>query len=109
MPDSIRKTRNGKGDTDVLIDHAAAQRIREMREARGYSPEALSAAIKQAGKDAPWGDRGAVDAHTIRRIERHGHVPGPRIQFVLSQFLGFAAPHELWLPRSSRPAERQAA
>lgn len=93
----------------MLIDHAAAQRIRELREAQGYSPEALSAAIKEASLDAPWGDRGAVDAHTIRRIERTGHVPGPRVQFVLSQYLGFAAPHELWQPRSSRNVERQVA
>lgn len=92
-----------------MVDFAAAQRIREMREARGYSPEALASAIREASKDAPWGDRGAVDAHTIRRIERSGHVPGPRVQFVLSQFFGFAAPHELWLPRSSRATERVAA
>lgn len=88
----------------MLIDHAAAQRIREMREARGYSPEALSAAIKEAGKDAPWGDRGAVDAHTIRRIERSGHVPGPRVQFVLANYFDLT-PHELWLPQRSRLAE----
>lgn len=87
----------------MLIDHAAAQRIREMREVRGFSPEALAAAIKDAGKDATWGDRGAVDAHTIRRIERHGHVPGPRVQFVLSAYFDMT-PHELWQPRSSRVA-----
>ena len=103
MPESTRKNRNVKGDTDVLIDHAAAQRIREMREARGYSPEALAAAIRDAAQDAPWGDRGAVDAHTIRRIEKTGHVPGPRIQFVLASFFGLV-PHELWLPRASRLA-----
>lgn len=103
MPEQNRKSRSSKGDTDVLIDHAAAQRIREMREAQGYSPEALANAIKTASANAPWGDRGAVDAHTIRRIEKHGHVPGPRIQFVLSSFFDLT-PHELWVPRSSRVA-----
>lgn len=112
MPESTRKSRIKKGDTEVaLIDHAAAQSIREMREARGYSPEALSAAIRDASKDAPWGDRGAVDAHTIRRIEKHGHVPGPRVQFVLSAFFGMT-PHEMWRPSSGRvatPRNRMAA
>jgi len=87
----------------VLIDHAAAQRIRELREIRGFSPEALAAAIKDASKNAPWGERGAVDAHTIRRIEKHGHVPGPRVQFVLARFFDLT-PHELWQPRRSRVA-----
>lgn len=84
-----------------MVDFAAAQRIREMREAQGYSPEALAAAIRDAAQTAPWGDRGAVDAHTVRRIEREGHVPGPRVMFVLARFFDLT-PHELWLPRSSR-------
>lgn len=103
MPESSRKTRKVKGDTEVLIDHAAAQSIREMRELRGYSPEALAAAIKEAAKTAPWGERGAVDAHTIRRIEKHGYVPGPRVQFVLASYFGLIV-HELWRPSSSRVA-----
>jgi ribosome-binding protein aMBF1 (putative translation factor) len=84
-----------------MVDFAAAQRIREMREAQGYSPEALADRIKEESRTAPWGDRGAVDAHTIRRIERSGHVPGERVRFVLSRFFGMV-PHELWLPSSSR-------
>lgn len=88
----------------MLIDHAAAQRIREQRELCGFSPEALSAAVKEASLEAPWGDRGAVDAHTIRRIENTGHVPGPRVQFVLARFLFDQTPHEVWLPRASRVA-----
>lgn len=103
MPETNRRTRKGKGDGEVLIDHAAAQRIREMREAQGFSPEALSDAIRAAAKDAPWGDRGAVDAHTIRRIEKHGYVPGARVKFVLARFFGMT-PHELWQPSRSRVA-----
>jgi DNA-binding XRE family transcriptional regulator len=103
MPKSSGIPPKVKGATEVLIDHAAAQRIREMREAQGYSPESLAAAIKAAAADAPWGERGAVDAHTIRRIEKHGHVPGPRVQFVLANYFGLTV-HELWEPRASRVA-----
>ncbi|HVJ27443.1 MAG TPA: hypothetical protein VM493_07855, partial [Vicinamibacterales bacterium] len=67
----------------------------------GYSPEALASAIKEAGKDAPWGDRGAVDATTIRDIERVGRVPGPRVQFVLARYFDLT-PHELWQPSRTR-------
>lgn len=84
-----------------MVDFAAAQRIKEMREAQGFSPEALAAAVREASQTEPWGERGAVDAHTVRRIERSGHVPGERVRFVLARFFGMT-PHELWLPSSSR-------
>jgi Predicted transcription factor, homolog of eukaryotic MBF1 len=87
-----------------MVDFAAAQRIRELRELQGFSPEALAEAIKEAATKEPWGDRGAVDAHTIRRIERSGHVPGERVRFVLSRFFGMV-PHELWQPAQARHAE----
>jgi len=109
MPDQARKNPKAQGDKDVpLVDHVAAHRIREMREAQGYSPESLAAAIREAAKSAPWGNRGACDAHTIRRIENKGHVPGPRVQFVLAAFFGLTV-HELWLSRSSRNVDRSAA
>lgn len=87
----------------ALIDHVAAARLREQRELQGLSPEALSTAIHQHALCAPWGTRGAVDAHTIRRIERYGHVPGPRVQFVLANYFGTTV-HEMWSPAHTRVA-----
>lgn len=85
----------------ALIDHYAAQRLRDMREERGLSPEALSREIALMAEKADWGSRGAVDAHTIRRIERRGHVPGPRIAFVVANYFGLR-PNELWMPSNRR-------
>jgi transcriptional regulator with XRE-family HTH domain len=85
----------------AFIDHVAAQNLRSLREERGLSPEALATEIRLAAKTAPWGMRGCVDAHTLRRIERRGHVPGPRIQFVLSHFFGVDR-REIWNPTNAR-------
>lgn len=85
----------------ALIDHYASQRLRDMRESRGLSPEALAQEIAAKAKSAGWGCRGTVDAHTIRRIERRGHVPGPRIAFVVAAYFDLV-PHELWLPANRR-------
>lgn len=87
----------------ALIDHFAAQRLREMREDRGLSPEQLASELRRAARSAPWGERGCVDAHTIRRIERHGHVPGPRVQFVLANFFGCPM-RDIWVPSRQRAA-----
>lgn len=84
-----------------LIDVHGAQRLADLRESRGLSPEALSAEIATAAVAAPWGRRGSVDAHTIRRIERYGHVPGPRVAFVLASYFDLQ-PHELWQPGNRR-------
>jgi hypothetical protein len=86
-----------------LIDHIAADKLIHLREARGLSPEGLSLAIKRAAPDAAWRERGAVDAHTIRRIERRGHVPSPRVRFVLAQFFDIE-PGEIWAPHNRRLA-----
>lgn len=91
-----------------MIDHVAAQRIRELREGQGHSPESLAGAIKEAAQDAPWGHRGAVDATTIRKIEKAGYVPRERVRFVISNYFGLL-PHELWVPSQSRHIEREAA
>ena len=109
MPEKKRTIQQGQEAKKVpLIDHAAAQRLREMREAQGHSPESLAEAIKLAAKDAPWGHRGTCDPDTIRRIEKRGHVPGVRVQFVLANFFGLSV-HELWRPAGSRNVERAAA
>lgn len=83
----------------AFIDHTAAAKIRDLREEAGYnSPEALASAIKLASKTATWGSRGGVDAWTIRAIER-GHVPGPRIRFVLASYFDRTA-REIWIERN---------
>lgn len=79
----------------ALIDTHAAGRLSEMRQDRGLSPEALSDELKRLAVQAGWGSRGAADGHTIRRIERHGHVPGERVRFVITAYFGLK-PHELW-------------
>lgn len=85
----------------ALIDTYAAGRLTELREAQGLSPEALAVAINLAATQKGLGQRGAVNAHTIRRIERHGHVPGVRVAFVITSYFGML-PHELWQPTNRR-------
>lgn len=85
----------------ALIDTYAASRLTELREQRGLSPEALAIEINAAALAAGLGSRGAVDPHTIRRIERHGHVPGVRVAFVISSYFELV-PHELWHPGNRR-------
>lgn len=97
-----RETRNSSDDMPV-VDYHAASRLTELREAEGLSPEALAQAIKARAPHEPWGDRGTVDAHTIRRIEREGHVPRERVRFVLARYFGLL-PHELWQPRHRKAA-----
>lgn len=88
-----------------LIDHHAGSTLRGLREQRGLSPEALAAAIRDQAASAPWGDRGCVDAHTIRRIEKHGHVPSTRVRFVLAAFFALN-PHDIWQAQNARVALR---
>lgn len=89
----------------ALIDIHAAERITLMRESRGMSPEALACDIAEHAMSEGWGQRGAVNAHTIRRIERTGHVPGPRVAFVMASYFGMV-PHELWEPCNRRMPSR---
>lgn len=84
-----------------LIDTYAAGRLTELRESQGLSPEALAYEINRAALTKGFGRRGAVDAHTIRRIERQGHVPGVRVAFVIASYFGMV-PHELWVPTHRR-------
>lgn len=69
-----------------LIDHRAADTLRQLRESQGHSPESLAESIKGLAESAPWGHRGAVDAWTIRRIESEGYMPGSRVRYVLSSY-----------------------
>lgn len=80
-----------------FIDHVAARRLADLREAAGHSPESLALAIREAAEGNAWGERGT--AHTIRRIEREGHVPGVRVRFVVAHFFGLP-PHKMWQSRN---------
>lgn len=90
-----------------LIDIHAAERIVEMREARGLSPESLADDISRHALTNGWGVRGSVNAHTIRRIERKGHVPGPSVAFVIASYFE-TVPHDIWRA-GNRRAPRVAA
>lgn len=88
----------------AFIDHTAASAIRQLREDAGHnSAEALAGAIRAAAPRAAWGDRGTVDAWTIRMVEK-GHVPGPRIRFVLASFFG-RVPSEIWQAQNWTPVD----
>lgn len=87
------------------IDIHAAQRLRDLRVERGLSPEALAQEIAAASRKAGWGERGAVNAHTLRRIEGQGHIPGPRVAFVVAAYFGLK-PTELWDPGNRRAPAR---
>jgi hypothetical protein len=94
----------------AFTDYTAADKLRELREAAGYnSAEALATAIRLAAPKAKatWGKRGTVDAWTIRKIEE-GHVPGPRIRFVLAGYFG-CEQNEIWQSRNWKPVERSVA
>lgn len=102
MPEPLRDSPNHR--RSAFVDHGAGAQIRELREDRGLnSPEALAADIRRAARTAPWGERGSVDAWTIRQIERNGRVPGMRIQFVLSHYFGVDR-RAIWVPGRQRAA-----
>jgi DNA-binding XRE family transcriptional regulator len=63
-------------------DRFAASHLRSLRLDRGMSPEQLG-----------WST--GVSGHTIRRIERLGAVPTPRVQYALAKFFDLR-PTELW-------------
>lgn len=90
-----------------LIDIYAAQDLKRMRKERGLSPEDLADEICLVAAREGWGKRGTVDAHTIRRIERYGHVPGDRVCFVLASYFG-KVPHEVWIPHNAVRAKAAA-
>lgn len=88
-----------------FVDYIAADRVRNLREDRGLSVEGLAKAIKLAGNADQWGQvHGAVDAFTLRRVEREGHCPSERVRLVLALFFGIDR-RDLWNPANRRPIE----
>lgn len=85
-------------------DEGAGALVRELREERGLnSPEALANDVRLKARTEAWGERGAVDAWTIRQIERKGRVPGVRVQFVLAHYFGVDR-RAIWVPGRERVA-----
>lgn len=87
-----------------LIDTGAADRLAELMEGHGYTPESLALEIRleveiaaKAGESPRWGKLGTVDASTIRRILDEGHVPGPRVKTVLARFFDRSM-GDIWRP-----------
>jgi len=68
----------------------ASAQLRSLRIDRGLSPETLGYAV-------------GISGHTVRRIEREGVVPTPRIQFALAQFFELR-PTEIWALDQGRVA-----
>lgn len=100
-------------------DERAAARIEEAREDLGLSQEGLANAIKLFAQERGWYKvidgraHGAVDAFTIRRIEK-GHVPSPRVRVVIAVYLSSSTgkpvqPRDIWEPRNRRPVVKEAA
>lgn len=65
-----------------MRDHFAASHLRSLRIDAGLSPEQLGVVV-------------GVSGHTIRRIERCGAVPTPRVQFLLAQHFDLR-PSQMW-------------
>lgn len=87
-----------------LIDTGAADRLAELMEGHGWTPESLALEIRlevelatKTNQLPRWGKLGTVDASTIRRILDHGHVPGPRVKSVLARFFDRGM-GEIWRP-----------
>lgn len=74
-------------------DPYAAQRIAELREDLGLSPEALSYLIYRESPRTP------VSGRTIRRIEATHRIPTPRVKFGIAKALGMK-PSDIWSPRT---------
>lgn len=67
------------------------QWLRELRESRGLSPEAVPMAMLRAGIER----RNIPCARTIRRVEGSGRMPTVRYAFGLAQFYEVGL-HDLW-------------
>lgn len=90
-------------------DHAAGGVVARERELRGLSQEGLANAIKRFAVDEGWFKvHGAVDAFTIRRIERDGHVPSERVRLVIALFFD-TEPRAIWEPQNRRLSQERLA
>lgn len=69
-------------------DRHAGRLIREWRLDRGLSPEALSWELRRAKLES-------VSGKQIRRIERDGIIPTPRVMYALATYFD-ARPTEVW-------------
>lgn len=79
-----------------FIDWQAANTVRDLREDAGLSQEGLANAVKRRGLAEGWyREHGALDAFTVRAIEKHGHVPGQRIKVALALFFGVSH-RQIW-------------
>lgn len=86
------------------VDYHAAALIAELREEQGLSQEGLARAIRRKAEGERWFKiHGAVDAFTIRRIERDGHCPSERVRLVIALYFG-RQPREIWQPVNRQPA-----
>jgi hypothetical protein len=85
-----------------FIDFQAANTVRDLREDAGYSQEGLSRAIRDKAQSDGWYKvHGAVDAFTIRAIEKHGHCPSQRVRVAIALFFGVSH-RDIWQPGNQR-------
>lgn len=92
-----------------FTDHAAAHRLRDLREDQGLTVEGLAKAIRRHASQQGWIKvHGAVDAYTLRRIEDHGHKPSPRVRLVIALYFGVSH-RDIWQPGAARPIDRRTA
>jgi transcriptional regulator with XRE-family HTH domain len=76
-----------------FIDRQAGERLTELLELIGVSPETMAVQISLLARKKDWRN-GTIDASTIRRAER-GLVPTRRSRFVIAQYLGVPL-DEIW-------------
>jgi len=68
------------------------------------SQEGLARAIQREARSRGWFKlHGAVNAFTIRRIERDGHCPSERVRLVIALYFG-CQPRDIWEPQNRRTA-----
>lgn len=105
MPAKLGLPKRDSGSTRTrafFIDHVASNRLIELRENRGLSPERLARLINERAEAEGW-EVGAVHESTIRRIEGNprknvpGVVPSIRVQVVIALFFGIDR-QEIWRP-----------
>lgn len=94
---------------------AGADRISELCEERGLSPERLAKAIcaRAESQDDWWTELGGIDGSTVRRAlgnqKNPPRVPDVRVRAAIAKYFGLK-PRDIWPPvAATRPTERIAA